>query len=142
MILRMRREMGADEPSMVTPEIDTLILIDRQTDMVTPVCTQLTYEGLIDEVFLIQNSYVDLEPEFLGLSEEALKKAKEEGKKIKTPLNSNDKLYSQLRDLNFAVLGPLLNKKAKEIDEYYKVLFSAKFVFSRPNILFACLLPT
>jgi hypothetical protein len=45
MLLRMRREMGADEPTQIVPEIDTLILIDRQTDMVTPMCTQLTYEG-------------------------------------------------------------------------------------------------
>jgi len=28
-----------------------LILIDRSVDMVTPMCTQLTYEGLLDEVF-------------------------------------------------------------------------------------------
>ncbi len=31
-------------------QIDMLILIDRDTDMMTPMCTQLTYEGLIDEV--------------------------------------------------------------------------------------------
>jgi hypothetical protein len=31
--------------------IDTLILLDRAVDMVTPMATQLTYEGLLDEVF-------------------------------------------------------------------------------------------
>ena len=74
MLVRMRKEVGADEPT-TNPEIDTLILIDRypfpklsllvystkliqrkDVDMVTPCCTQLTYEGLIDEVFQIQNS--------------------------------------------------------------------------------------
>jgi hypothetical protein len=40
---------------------------------------------------------------------------------MKIPLNSNDRLYSDLRDLNFTVVGPRLNKKAKEIDEYYNV---------------------
>ncbi len=29
--------------------------------MVTPMCTQLTYEGLIDEVFGIKNGVVQLE---------------------------------------------------------------------------------
>ena len=54
MLLRMRKEMGNDELTN-TPEIDHLILIDRDVDMVTPMCTQLTYEGLIDETFGINN---------------------------------------------------------------------------------------
>jgi len=32
-----------------------------QVDLVTPLCTQLTYEGLIDEVFGIKNGVVQLE---------------------------------------------------------------------------------
>jgi len=125
MLLRMRREMGAEEPTQIVPEIDTLILIDRQADMVTPMCTQLTYEGLIDEVFGINNGLVDLDPDLVGKAEEAAKKGI---KKVKTPLNSNDKLFSFLRDVNFGVLGPLLNKKAKEIDEYYKKRYEFKTV--------------
>ena len=53
MILRMRNEMEQEE-SIVVPEIDSLILIDRQVDMITPVMTQLTYEGRIDELFSIK----------------------------------------------------------------------------------------
>lgn len=56
LMLKLRRsEMGAQEP-MIVPEIDTVILIDRMADLVTPVCTQLTYEGLIDEFYGINNS--------------------------------------------------------------------------------------
>ena len=36
------------------PAIDTLILLDRTVDLVTPLSTQLTYEGLIDEIYGIQ----------------------------------------------------------------------------------------
>lgn len=32
-----------------------MIVIDRSVDMVTPLCTQLTYEGLVDEVVGIKN---------------------------------------------------------------------------------------
>jgi hypothetical protein len=64
MLYRMRRERDTEEPK--SPEIDTLILIDRQVDMVTPMCTQLTYEGLIDETFNIHTGYVDLDPEMIG----------------------------------------------------------------------------
>lgn len=42
------------------------------------------------------------------------------GKKVKIPLNSNDKLYDEIRNMNFSQLGQFLNRKAKEIDEYYK----------------------
>ena len=42
-------------------DIDLLILIDREVDLVTPLCTQLTYEGLIDEALGIRNGIVQLE---------------------------------------------------------------------------------
>jgi hypothetical protein len=51
----MRREMASEEPLIVS-EIDRLILIDRECDLVTPNVSQLTYEGMIDEVFGINNS--------------------------------------------------------------------------------------
>ena len=38
------------QPTTV-PAIDTLILLDRTVDLVTPLSTQLTYEGLIDEIY-------------------------------------------------------------------------------------------
>lgn len=39
---------------------------------------------------------------------------------MKIPLNCNDKVYHEVRDMNFSQIGPFLNRKAKEIDEYYK----------------------
>lgn len=68
MLLRMRREHAVvDEVSSYTASrtpsllnnisnhIDQLIIIDRNVDIVTPLCTQLTYEGLIDETMAINN---------------------------------------------------------------------------------------
>lgn len=43
------------------------------------------------------------------------------GKKKKYVLNASDKLFSQLRDQNFAVVGGMLNKIAKRINENYEV---------------------
>ena len=31
-------------------EIEAVVLIDRAVDLITPLCSQLTYEGLIDEL--------------------------------------------------------------------------------------------
>jgi len=39
----------------VSDTFDALIVIDRRVDMITPLLTQLTYEGLIDEVVHITN---------------------------------------------------------------------------------------
>jgi len=44
----------APNPSTV---IDKLVIIDREVDFVTPLMTQLTYEGLIDETYNITNGW-------------------------------------------------------------------------------------
>ena len=41
----------SDEHSL----IDRLLVIDRTTDPISPLVTQLTYEGLIDEAYGITN---------------------------------------------------------------------------------------
>jgi hypothetical protein len=42
-------------PKLTPGSIDSIIILDRQVDMVTPMCTQLTYEGLLDEIFGIKH---------------------------------------------------------------------------------------
>jgi hypothetical protein len=42
-------------------------------------------------------------------------------KKIRTPLNSNDLIHADLRDLNFSVVGQHIQVKAQEMDQSYKV---------------------
>ena len=55
MMMRKKRE-AADSENQVSPQIDTLLLIDRNVDLLTPLFTQLTYEGLIDELYGIHHS--------------------------------------------------------------------------------------
>lgn len=54
MITRMRREIG-DGQFRSEPCFDSMLLLDRTCDLLTPLPTQLTYEGLIDEFFDLQN---------------------------------------------------------------------------------------
>ena len=56
---RMKKENITEESERV-PQIDTIIILDRQIDLISPMITQLTYEGLIDEFFGIKNSSVKL----------------------------------------------------------------------------------
>ena len=97
-MLRMKKEACGQEPG-VRSQIDTLVLIDRAVDLISPLPTQLTYEGLLDEMFGIQCASVSLvEPE----------------KKVIT-LSSQEELYQELRGLNFNAVGPTLSRKAKHI---------------------------
>jgi hypothetical protein len=57
-LMRMRKEVLANTASIsssaifpVVSEFDSMVILDRSVDLVTPMCTQLTYEGLIDEFF-------------------------------------------------------------------------------------------
>nr|CAD1843792.1 unnamed protein product [Ananas comosus var. bracteatus] len=96
---------------MAIPEINTLILLDREVDMVTPMCFQLTYEGLLDEILQVNNGSVEVDASIMG--------GQQDGKKVKVPLNSSDKLYKEIRDLNFEVVVQVLREKATSIQQDY-----------------------
>ncbi|XP_028788976.1 vacuolar protein-sorting-associated protein 33 homolog isoform X2 [Neltuma alba] len=107
---RMQAEEPVSSPDMLVPEINTLILLDREVDMVTPLCSQLTYEGLVDEFLHINNGAVELDSSIMG---------QQEGKKMKVPLNSSDKLFKEIRDLNFEVVVQILRQKATSMKQDY-----------------------
>lgn len=48
--------MDVDSVVNVQPQVDMLILMDRSVDIITPLLTQLTYEGLIDATWGINSS--------------------------------------------------------------------------------------
>lgn len=48
-LLKQRDDEISETP--IRSAIDTLVIFDRSVDLVTPLLTQLTYEGLIDELF-------------------------------------------------------------------------------------------
>ncbi|KAK1570495.1 hypothetical protein Q3G72_002735 [Acer saccharum] len=109
---RMQTEEPVSTSDMSMPEINTLIIIDREVDMVTPMCSQLTYEGLVDEFLRINNGSVELDGSIMGVQQQ-------EGKKIKVPLNSSDKLFKEIRDMNFEVVVQVLRQKATSMKQDY-----------------------
>ena len=139
---RMRQELVAGEDSNesvklgLTPSttIESLIVIDREVDYATPLLTQLTYEGLIDEVFGIKHNQTDVDSAIVGVaSQQATQSSSKtasaptaQSKTRKVLLDSSDKLYEQLRDSNFAIVGPLLNKVARRLQADYDSMHSTK----------------
>lgn len=135
--------------SSTSDKVDALIILDRRVDMITPLLTQLTYEGLIDECFGIQNcetprilfykshglvAHVELPtslvspPTIPPVAAAAVTAstastsilAKEKKKKYHLT-TSSDPLFGDLRDVNFSSVGKKLNKVAHRLDNDYKV---------------------
>ncbi|CAN4096145.1 unnamed protein product [Withania somnifera] len=108
---RMQSEEPVNTSEMGVPEIHTIILLDREVDMITPMCSQLTYGGLLDEFLGVNNGAVELDSSIMGVQQE--------GKKMKVPLNSSDKLFKQIRDQNFKVVVQVLRQKATSMKQDY-----------------------
>lgn len=84
-------------------EIGDLFVFDRDADLVTPLLTQLTYEGSIDEHFNVQAGVVEL-PKHVA-----------QDKPPKMMLNAKDVIFASVRHKHFAGVATHLVKKAKEI---------------------------
>ena len=114
-------------------EIDTLVVIDREVDLISPLVTPLTYEGLIDEVIGIENGRIKIDPSLLGeekddpttntatapSSSKRIPSSTVPGEKVPVPLNNTDPVFAEIRDLSIERLGLFLQDKAISIKERY-----------------------
>lgn len=128
LLIRMRTEVTAgDAPNSgntsflgLAPSsmIDSLIIIDREVDFPTVLLTQLTYEGLIDEVFGILANQTEVDSSVVGGAAPpppGQSGSASTSMKRKILIDSKDSLYSTLGDSNFAIVGNLLNKAARRL---------------------------
>ena len=137
LLIRMRSEVSASSSSDgagasgfgLTPSasLESLVIIDREVDFPTALLTQLTYEGLIDEIFGVTSNQTEVDSSIVGAapqpsasSSSATTTPPTSSLKRKIPLDAGtDTLYATLRDSNFAVVGPLLNKVARRLQNTY-----------------------
>jgi len=113
---RMRREQpNVYSFDSANPVITKLILIDRNVDMITPLLTPRTYEGLLDYVYGIKNCTIELP------DKDAKKEAgKQEKTKLrKMCLNSSDPIFKHVRDVNFDALSSVFKQMASRIKQGY-----------------------
>lgn len=121
-MIRVRKEMMMEEPMLANQaQFDALVIIDRQVDLISPLMTQLTYEGLIDEAYGIKHNKVKLPASGFkgGTSEDTSKQFL---------LSSTEELYAELRDKNFNAVGPILNRKIKATEAQEEERHGAKTV--------------
>lgn len=130
LLLRMRSEDEIDaqaDPNNfyltsfgLTPSaiLDNLIVIDREVDFATLLANQLTYEGLLEEVFGVSNNQTEVDSSVLGNTappQTASSTTPTAATKRRVQLDSTDKLFPTIRDANFTAIGQLLNKTARRL---------------------------
>ena len=89
-------------------QITELILFDRSCDYVTPLCSQLTYEGILDDTFGINSGFVRIGEDIMG-------------KNVKVLLNARDPVYKIIRSMHFSSVSGVLKRIAKELKLDYSV---------------------
>ncbi|CAB1339097.1 unnamed protein product, partial [Coregonus sp. 'balchen'] len=86
-----REQVEEGEQRARQAEIGNVFLIDRDVDLVTPLCSQVVYEGLVDDIFRIKCGCVEFGPEVTSSE-----------KSIKVMLNSQDKVFNEIRNEHFS----------------------------------------
>ncbi|KAJ1960966.1 Vacuolar protein-sorting-associated protein 33 [Dipsacomyces acuminosporus] len=136
---RMRLEIAITNPRAslsnelnLSSTFDSLVIIDRGIDLVTPLLTQLTYEGLISEVFGINNGSVTLASSSAAAASTAGggggDGSNSANKKRRIALNNTDKIFSDIRNMNFAGVGGLLSRMSRQLQDTYESRHKAKTV--------------
>ncbi|KIW23236.1 hypothetical protein, variant [Cladophialophora immunda] len=141
LLLRGRKELDADEAAtqytnMPSTSIEQLIIIDRDVDFASVLLTQLTYEGLIDELVGIKHNRAEVDSAVVGAAPQQRSQtgssstspppAVRQGLKRRIQLDSSDSLFEQLRSSNFALIGPHLNKIARRLESDYEGRHTAR----------------
>lgn len=89
-----------------------MIILDRQVDMITPLVTPLTYEGLLDEVVGIENGFLQLSLQTLNPEEET-----NPSTVVALGVHAGDTLYAEVRDQHVEKFGSFLQNQAKALQE-------------------------
>ena len=103
----------------ISPSIDkanepgtfSCFIFDRSVDMLTPLCSNFIYEGLLDEFFGINLNTVKVPVQILGKKPNDKNNKNEE---IKLDLSKNEKFYTQIKDYNFNKIKLFLGNRLKE----------------------------
>uniref|UniRef100_A0A8C4HQC4 VPS33B late endosome and lysosome associated n=1 Tax=Dicentrarchus labrax TaxID=13489 RepID=A0A8C4HQC4_DICLA len=102
-----REQVAEGEQRTRQAEIGRVFLIDRDVDFVTPLCSQVVYEGLVDDIFRIKCGCVEFGPDVTS------------DKSVKVMLNSQDKVFNEIRNEHFSNVFGFLSQKARNLQTAY-----------------------
>eukprot|EP00756_Hemistasia_phaeocysticola_P016631 Hpha_TRINITY_DN15488_c3_g2::TRINITY_DN15488_c3_g2_i2::g.175597::m.175597/K20182/VPS33; vacuolar protein sorting-associated protein 33 len=108
-VARLLRTMQIESADIFAGQktgIGCLYLLDRRCDLLTPLLTQRTYEGMIDELMgPIQNRLITIDGDDQSPSREV-------------SLTNDDTVFKSLRDLHFRTAAKQIGNIAKEIQAF------------------------
>uniref|UniRef100_A0A4W6BZY8 VPS33B late endosome and lysosome associated n=1 Tax=Lates calcarifer TaxID=8187 RepID=A0A4W6BZY8_LATCA len=120
-----REQVEEGETKARQAEIGNVFLIDRDVDFVTPLCSQVVYEGLVDDIFRIKCGCVEFGPDvtssdkrlILVDTESASKRRGMDIKQMKTFVSEELKGLKQehrLLSLHIGASESIMKKKTKQ----------------------------
>eukprot|EP00879_Flechtneria_rotunda_P011579 GHRR01012094.1.p1 GENE.GHRR01012094.1~~GHRR01012094.1.p1 ORF type:complete len:596 (+),score=199.38 GHRR01012094.1:4052-5839(+) len=124
MAIRIRKEGPLPLAAATACRIHRAIILDREIDPITPMVTQITFEGLIDEITGIKNGSVMYTP---SKREGAGPAGGGDGGRSRpgsTLLNSTDPFYKEFRDLPYYITSQRLQQYARDARKEYAELGS------------------
>lgn len=88
--------------------ISEVLLLDRRCDLVTPLISQLTYEGILDDNIHIQSGYIRIAKEITGKEQDS-----------KVVVNAKDPVFGVIRSLHFSSVPQTLSAITKGLRSSY-----------------------
>lgn len=88
--------------------ISEVILLDRRCDLITPLISQLTYEGILDDNIRIQSGYIRIAKEITGKEQDS-----------KVVVNAKDPVFGMIRSLHFSSVPQTLSAITKGLRSSY-----------------------
>ena len=100
-----------DTSNNLNNENETLacFIFDRNVDMITPLCTNYVYEGLLDDYLGIDFNTIYVQPKILE------KESKVDN--VKIDLSEKDKFYSSVKDFNFKKIKTFFPERLAELNK-------------------------
>ncbi|XP_056428000.1 vacuolar protein sorting-associated protein 33B [Hyla sarda] len=111
MVYEMWKELLEDEEGVQKerkPDLGLVFMIDRDVDYITTLCSQVVYEGLVDDIFRIKCGSVEFGPDVTSSE-----------KSVKILLNSQDKVFEEIRNEHFSNVFSFLSQKARNLQTQY-----------------------
>ncbi|XP_073424740.1 vacuolar protein sorting-associated protein 33B [Dendrobates tinctorius] len=111
MAYEMWKDLLEDEENIQKerkPDLGLVFMIDRDVDYITALCSQVVYEGLVDDIFRIKCGSVELGPDVTSSD-----------KSVKILLNAQDKVFGEIRNEHFSNVFSFLSQKARNLQTQY-----------------------
>jgi vacuolar protein sorting-associated protein 33A len=114
---------------VVGGSIAAMVLMDRKVDLVTPMLTPLTYEGLLDDVVGIDCGYIHVNVNIINPPEDNVNDNSSQGSDSKKQnkealdeivdlaVNGSDSLYAEVRNQHVEQFGQFLQNQAMALRE-------------------------